>query len=296
MTRVWTGVLLCGLASTANAEEQAEVFSGPQAGERLPPLRASLAFGEDAGQVVDFVDLAADRPCLLVIVSGANRPAAALTRSLMNFAEMHSDQLFAGVVYLDSDVSGAGKYLRRAVAWWGVGPPVGVSVDGAEGPGAYGLNRNVNLTILIARHGRVLSNFALIQPSLTDGPRILARVTELIGGRVPGTVELSFLSKPTRKRGDARWRPAPADVALRQLICDALAAEDDEQAEAAATAVEAYVSDNSQRQAELGAAAAGLLKRRGLTEIGDVPIESYLRGWRDVYNAAADDQRRTKQK
>ncbi len=64
-----------------------------------------------------------------------------LTRILMNFAEMRGDKLFAGVVYLDKDLSAAEQNLKRAVSWWKVGPPVGVSIDGAEGPGSYGLNR-----------------------------------------------------------------------------------------------------------------------------------------------------------
>ncbi|MEO1997176.1 MAG: hypothetical protein ABGZ17_18055 [Planctomycetaceae bacterium] len=291
MYRVLIGLLLSGPALTACADEQAQVFSGPQAGESLPPFRVSLAFGEDVGHVVDYVKLADGRPSLLVIVNGANRPAAALTRSLMNFAEMQGELLFAGVVYLDDDVSDAGKYLRQAIAWWGVSPPVGVSVDGAEGPGAYGLNRNVNLTILVAHDGRVLSNFALIQPSLTDGPKILADVTMLIGGRVPTKAEMAFLSSPTRKLGNARWQAAPSDVAMRRLICDALAAGDDEAAQVAAAAVDSYVSDNKQRQAVLGTAAAGLLNRKGYAKIGGVPIEGYLRGWRDDYYDVSDKQR-----
>ena len=37
---------------------------------------------------------------------------------------------------------------------------VGISPDGREGPGSYGLNRNVSQTVIIAKDGKVLYNFA----------------------------------------------------------------------------------------------------------------------------------------
>ena len=68
---------------------------------------------------------------------------------------------------------------------------IGVSVDGNEGPGAYGLNRAVTLTILVAKDNIVTANFALVQPSLpADAPRVLGEVVKLIGGKVPTLEEL----------------------------------------------------------------------------------------------------------
>jgi hypothetical protein len=244
----------------------------------------SLAYGDEAGQIVDYIELAADRPTLLVIVNGANRPAAGLTRCLMNFAEMRGDDLFAGVVYLDKDLSAAETYLRQSTSWWGVGPPVGVSVDGAEGPGSYGLNRNVNLTILVAHEGRVTSNFALVQPSLTDAPAILGDVVALAGGRVPTKAELTFLSVSTRHRPGVPWRGAPSDARMRALICDALAADNEAAAQAAAEAIEAYVGDDPGRQAVLGNAAAVLLGGEQYVEAVDAPIAAHLKRWRDAYD------------
>jgi hypothetical protein len=280
-TSVIAFLTLFGAACVSHADD-APIFSGPQVGETLPPLKVSLAYGEEAGQIVDFVELAADRPMLLVIVNGANRPAAGLTRCVMNFAEMREDDLFAGVVYLDNDLSAAETYLRQATSWWGMGPPVGVSVDGAEGPGSYGLNRNVNLTILVAHKGRVTSNFALVQPSLTDAPAILSDVVALAGGRVPTQAELTFLSASTRRPRGAPWHGAPSDVRMRALICDALAAGDEDAARAAAEKIEAFVGDDPDRRAILGNAAALLLDRRQQYATAvDGPIAVHLQRWRD---------------
>lgn len=102
--------LLC-----ANVADEKALFSGPQKGERLPPLKVSCVYGKQRGEVVDFIAQAKGRPTLLVVVNGSTRPAARLTRALMNFAEMQGEKLFAGVVYLDKDRSAAEKALQRAL-------------------------------------------------------------------------------------------------------------------------------------------------------------------------------------
>ena len=91
--------------------------------------------------------------------------------------------------------------------------PIGISVDGKEGPGAYGLNRNVTLTVLVGKDNVVTANFALIQPSIpADAPKILAEVVKLIGGQVPGLDELGAPKAPaTVARDGARMTRSSAD-------------------------------------------------------------------------------------
>jgi hypothetical protein len=270
--------LLC-----ANVADEKTMFSGPQKGEMLPPLKVSRVYGTQRGEVVDFIVEANGRPTLLVVVNGSNRPAARLTRALINYSEMQGEKLFAAVVYLDKDRSAAEEALQRAVSWWGMGPPVGISVDGAEGPGSYGLNRNVNLTVLVANKSRVTANFALVQPSETDAPKILKEVVSLVGGKIPSEAEVVFLSVPTRKPDNVPWRSAPQDVTLRRLICAVLAAEDHRHAAtAAAAAVEEYVKEKPLRQAVLGNAAAVL--SQGRTRIRSKPAVKYLTSWRKRYD------------
>ena len=184
-------------------DEPDAVFSGPQPGEKLTALKVTLAYGKEVNKTIDLVERAAGKPSLLVIVNGSNRPAARLTRTLMKFAEMHKENLFAGVVYLDNDQTAAIEQLQQAVSWWKVEPPVGISVDGAEGPGSYGLNRNINITVLVASKGIVTSNFALVQPTDTDAINILKDVVTLTGGRTPDEFEVLFLSAPIHKPATA---------------------------------------------------------------------------------------------
>ena len=116
--------VVCAASSLSRAVDDTAIFSGPQVGEKLPALKGAIVYAQDTGRSVDFIELAAGRPTLLVIVNGSNRPAANLTRSLMKHTEMRAASLFAGVVYLDSDRSAAEQYLRQAISWWRVGPPV----------------------------------------------------------------------------------------------------------------------------------------------------------------------------
>lgn len=260
-------------------QETRNHFSGPQKGERLPELKVKLVFGEEADKTIDLVKRAAGRPTLLVIVNESNRPAARLTRCLMNFAEMRAEKLFAGVVYLDRDPKAAEQQLKQAVSWWKVAAAVGVSLEGVEGPGGYGFNRHVNVTVLVADKGRVTSNYALVQPSETDAPKILKDVVALAGGRIPTLAEVAFLSAPTAKPADAPWHIAPADVQMRRLICDALAANNSKSAHLAAIAVEEYVGDNKTRQAALNHVAKYLLQRRTREAVVGQPVAKHLRRW-----------------
>jgi len=282
---------LCAASSVLSAADETAVFSGPQLGEKLPALKVKIAYGQHATETVDLIEMAAGRPTLLVIVNGANRPAANLTRCLMNYAEMHAQSLFAGVVYLDGDPPAADQYLRQATSWWEVGPPVGISIDGAEGPGSYGLNRNVNLTVLVADKGRVTRNVPLIQPSTTDAPKILKEVVALIGGRVPNVAEVDFLGMPTRKPLNVPYQTAPSDVKMRAMICAALAAEDKTHADSVASELDQYVKDDKGRQAVLGNTASALLQGRGKAEVREIPIVEHLRKWSQEFALLAEKQK-----
>lgn len=264
-------------ASVGRAQEK--LFSGPQVGEKVPPLKVAIAYGPTRGAEVDLVKSADGGPLLLVIVNGANRPAAQLTRTLMNYAEIRqADGLHAAIVWLDGDRSGAEQYLEKAISWWGCGKPVGISLDGAEGPGSYGLNRHVNLTVLVAKKNAITANFALVQPSMTDAPKIIAAVNKLIGGDVPTTPELVFLGLPTHKLGEATWNAAPQDVKFRRLWLGLLAAKSNQDAKQAADAIDRYVGQDEDRRKMLEATVSAFQSNNHRIE--GVPAAQQLKRWR----------------
>jgi hypothetical protein len=177
------------------------VFSGPQIGEPLTPFMARGVYDADAGKAIDLIARANGKPVFLVFVHESNRPSIMVTRVLMNYAARRAkDGLVAGAVWLADDAASTEQFLKRARHALPGGVPIGISVDGKEGPGAYGLNRKVTLTVLVGKENKVTANFALVQPSVqADVPKILAQVVKLIGGKVPPLEELNPPPKPATK-------------------------------------------------------------------------------------------------
>lgn len=181
-------------AADAPADKPAdsdEVFSGPQVGEATAPFIIRGVFDDLSGQDLDPVTLADGKPLVLVFVHQVTRPSVALTRALSRYAHAREkDDLKMGIVWLAADPAEAEQYLVRARKSLGFETPVGIYRDGVEGPGDYGLNRDVALTILVANENKVVANFALIQPSIEDAPTVLKEVVALVGGEVPSLERL----------------------------------------------------------------------------------------------------------
>jgi len=89
--------------------------------------------------------------------------------------------LSTGVIWLDDDATAAENQLKKMRHALTPKAPTGISLEGREGPGSYGLNRSVMLTILVGKDGKVTSNFAVVQPSLQlDLPKILLGTCEVV--------------------------------------------------------------------------------------------------------------------
>jgi hypothetical protein len=230
---------------------------------------------------MDFVEQADNQAVLFVFVHETTRPSAALSRVLMNYGEMRiEDGLFPATIRLTDDPtsSRSSRPRREGSAAYGVSP------DGKEGPGSYGLNRNVGMTVLVGQAGRVTASFPLVQPSVTDARAILAEVVTLIGGEVPTDAEIEFLRMNPYLNGRFRDNgAAPSDSRLRAKICAVLRAGTDPKAfDAAAADVEAYVASDPRRQRQLGEASRLLLNQRYQGRealVGDSPLGDRFRHW-----------------
>lgn len=211
---------LCFTGASAAADP---VFSGPQVGEKLVPFKVKGVYDKQAGKELDFVTSADGKAMVLVFVHKLTRPSAAAMRVLMNYvASRKKDGLYGGVAWLSDDVTATEAQLKRARRAMPKGTPIGISVDGQEGPGAYGLNRKVTLTVLVAKENKVTANFALVQPSVqADLPKILKEVVKLVGGKAPTVAQLEAMMRPAgdakKKRSRTRLDPA-VEGKVRALI------------------------------------------------------------------------------
>ena len=208
--------LVCAIIANAGSAQD-QIFSGPQVGEKLPPFTVRGVLDPDAGKDLDFVTAAKGKPVVLVFVHEVNRPSIGLTRVLTAYTKTRAkDGLTTGVIWLSDDATEADAMVRRVQHALTKGVPVGISADGREGPGKYGLNRKATLTILVGNKDKVTANFALVQPSLqADLPKILEAVVKEVGGEVPkledipGIKEMQPKERPKATRKGTEPDPKP---------------------------------------------------------------------------------------
>jgi hypothetical protein len=200
-------LVLALLAAPTLAQEGPREFSGPQVGEKLTPFTAKVILGEEAGKEIDLVKAAAGKPVLIVFVHERNRPSVGLARLLGLYAATQKDKgLVSGTIYLTADATATEEWMKIAKGTLQTGIPVAISTDGQEGPGAYGLNRKVQMTVLVGKDDKVTANFALVQPSVqADAPKIAQAIVDALGGGQGPTIEeLQKLGGPMRPAAKRR--------------------------------------------------------------------------------------------
>jgi len=263
---------------------QDKVFSGPQVGEKLKPFKVRGVFDDDAGKDLDFVTKAGGKPTVLVFVHDANRPSIGLTRVLMSYAMTRAkDGLASGTVWLTDDATEAEATLKRMRHALAKDAPIGISPDGKEGPGAYGLNRNVTLTILVAKDSKVTANFALVQPSIqADLPKILKEIVAVAGGDVPKLEDLPELKEMMKTRPTKEVDPK-IPMLMRAVIQLKASRED---VDKAAAEVEKYVKDNEAARKEVGRISKTVVEGGKLENYGTATAQEYLKKWAKEYGAS----------
>ncbi len=273
-------ILLCFFVAVASGADP--VYSGPQVDEKLAPFKVRGVFDADAGKELDFVTAAGDKPLVLIFVHDVNRQSISLVRVLSSYTVSRAkDDLQTGVVWLDADATEAENSLKRIKHALTPKAPTGISLDGREGPGAYGLNRNVQVTVLVAKAGKVAANVALVQPSLqADLPKILAEVVKVAGGKVPKLEEIEGMPAMARPMANAPMQDPNLRGLLGPVIRLNAAAEDIEKA---AKAVEEYCEKNEAMRAEVGRIANTIINAGKLKDYGTERAQEYLQKWAKDY-------------
>jgi hypothetical protein len=181
LTAAWLA-LLSPLA--AGPSTIAKEISGPQVGEMLVPFTVRGVLDDEAGKPIDLVKDAGGKPLLIFFVHERTRQSVALARQVLNDAAARkADGLDAGLVLLSSDAAAMEEWAKMAAQVLPRGVPIGISPDGLEGPPAYNLSRKVAVTVIVAKEGRVVANFALTQPSVADDA---AKISEAVAAALRG--------------------------------------------------------------------------------------------------------------
>ncbi|MBI1923511.1 hypothetical protein HYR99_04595 [Candidatus Poribacteria bacterium] len=174
-----------------NKSQENPLFSGPQAGEKLPPLKATGIRGEFDGKAFDVIAEADGKPLVLFLPDenrAGIRGLIGASRLLVDISNKSEQEIRTSVVFLGDEKAALSKWVKEFEQHVPKEVLLGISPDGHEGHGAYGLNRSVAQTILVAKEGKVIHNFAFQQPMLYVDPHVLGAVANVIGEE-PATLE-----------------------------------------------------------------------------------------------------------
>lgn len=204
--------------------QSATLFSGPQPGEKLPPLMAKGINGETKGKTSDVIAKADGQPLVLFLQDESGlglRGLLGISRLLAQIAEKSEQAMHINAVFLGDTPDTVENQASKLVSHVPSGVLLGISEDGREGPGSYGLNRNVAQTVIIAKDGKVLHNFAFTQPMLRPDPYVLGAVGEAIGIK-PATLEKWLNETPSEnermQRGDTSEEARAFGKQLREMV------------------------------------------------------------------------------
>ena len=270
------------------------IFSGPQVGEKLPPFNAQGVFGDLEGKDIDLITRAGGKPVVLVFVHQRTRPAFGLTNTIMKFAATRNEQgLVSGVVFLSADPTATAEWMNRVKQHFPAGVTHAISTDGVEGPGSYGLNRNVTLTVLVGNEGKVTANFALVQPSLpADGPKILKAIVEVTGGgKVPSIDDLAGPRYQDQRQMRRDEQNDPELAPLLRAVINKQASEDE--VAKAVVAVEEYVAKHEIARRQLGRITNTVVNSGKLSNYGTEAAQEQLKRWAKEYGPSASKDDKT---
>ena len=278
--------ILCLLVSLTADES---VFSGPQPGEKLLPFVMTGVLGDDADKMIDVVDETATKTCVLIFVHERSRPAFGLSNLVMRLVEDRGEKINGTFIFLTDDPTETADWMNRTSQYFPKQIRKGISVDGKEGPGFYGLNRNVTLTVLVAKDGLVTANFALVQPSIeVDGPKIFKAIAKILGEEtVPEIADYQ-----PQQRGDAAkmnehdgaksrdQAAASQHPQIRPMLSPLMqkTASDDEVI-SAAKKVEEFAAEHADFRVDVGDIARRIITAEKLENYGTAKCQEYLTKW-----------------
>ena len=170
--------------------------------------------------------------------------------------------------------------MKRVVPWMLLAASIGCQ-SSEQGDSSAGMSTSSvesdqgseSPPILFAKDGKVVSNFALISPSLqADMPKVLKPVVEVVGGKMPTLADLGV------KRAMAR-KPA-AQIDLRAVLGPVLQKDAaDEEVTRAALAAEKHFAKHPEVATRTGHVARQIIAAGKLETYGTKTAQTFLKKW-----------------
>lgn len=278
--RKWVCLFLAlGLANSTAAAQDDKVFSGPQPGEKLTVFKAKGIWGANEGKEFQAMKNAKG-PVMLIFVHEVTRPAFQLLRPVDFYADkLKKDGLQTTFVWLTADKTKTENWLNFAKKSLRLRSPVAISLDGLEGPGNYGLNRKVTLTILVGQGSKVTDNFAIIQPNETDAPKVFAAMAKAVKKKAPTLAqirkELGGKRRPKPKPKDGKIKFPPDLVSLMRSMIQKT--NDAKTVKEIATKLEKWAGDDRKRRRFLAELSRRVIRAEYGTEAARAALKKFVK-------------------
>jgi hypothetical protein len=176
MKTLVSGALIVLLAASQAA---AQLNSGPDVGSNIPPLRAAVVTGDNAGQELDVAQRRGAMPTVYIFIQADkwDRPVARFLRTLDDELRKNRTDVAAVATWLTDDVEGAKDYLPKAQQSLQLSQTsLAVFAGDKNGPPGWGINTSAHLTAVIATDSRVIASFAYRSLNETNAPELLAKL------------------------------------------------------------------------------------------------------------------------
>lgn len=167
-----TVLLALGTATVAIAD----VTSGPSVGSKIPELKVAAVTGEFADHAVDYAAKREKKATVYVFVPAAkwDRPPARLIKKLDQELKAVDSDAAVVAVWLTDDVTKSKEYLPKAQQSLQLQNTALTVFDGAAtGPNDWTIVPEADMTVVVARDGKVTETFGFGSPNETVAKSVL---------------------------------------------------------------------------------------------------------------------------
>ena len=156
--------LAVAIVLAAATPARADIQSGPDLNEKLPPLKVYVATGEQAEKTLDLASERKEKPTVYVLIQAEHwtRPVGTYLRGLDTAIARKSDDAHVVAVWLTADEQKTKDYLpvvknamKTADTTFAVYPDV-------NGPDGWGINTTAHVTTVLAVKGKPVARFGHI--------------------------------------------------------------------------------------------------------------------------------------
>ena len=159
---------LC-VALAVSVAVAAELKSGPQSGEKVPgPFHPLNVTGAQAGKKFCLFCVNGDNPVAMIFARENSEPLAKLIKQVDGATQKNTDaKMGSFVVFLSSDADKLEKELKGMAEKAELKKCV-LSIDNPAGPEEYKVAKDADVTVVLYKERKVLSNYAFKKGELKD--------------------------------------------------------------------------------------------------------------------------------